>query len=380
MTRPEAAADRSLASQNACAHGGAFFDAIGDSFDDLSRRRDVINADVLDAWFPPSPRIAAAIAPHLEWLIATSPPTGCEGLVRTIADVRGVSEANVLPGAGSSELIYLALRTRLTSGARVLLLDPTYGEYAHVLGKVIGCTVERFTLSRVDGYRVDPVQFAARLRDGFDLVVIVNPNSPTGVHLDRDALESVIAGAPSTTSFWVDETYVEYAGPGASLERFAAASPSTTVCKSMSKVYALSGMRAAYLVGPEAAISRLRMLTPPWAVGLIAQVAAVEALRDPAYYEAKWRETHVLRAALERSLVSEIGADVVHGGANFVLFHLPSGAPTATQVVKSCRERGLFIRDFPEMASLGPAALRVAVKDAATNTRMIEILRGAVQL
>jgi histidinol-phosphate/aromatic aminotransferase/cobyric acid decarboxylase-like protein len=362
-----------------CAHGGAFFDAIGDAFDDLSRRKDVINADVLDAWFPPSPRIAAAIAPHLEWLIATSPPTGCEGLVRTIAEVRGVPEPNVLPGAGSSELIYLALRSRLTAAARVLLLDPCYGEYTHVLSKVIGCRVERFELRRDQGYRVDPARFAARLREDFDLVVIVNPNSPTGVHFDRAALESVIRGAPATTGFWIDETYVEYAGSGESMERFAAASSGTVVCKSMSKVYALSGMRAAYLVGPAPTIAHLRSITPPWAVGLIAQVAAVEALRDTAYYDGRWRETHVLRAALEARLASDVGADVVRGTANFVLFHLPAGAPAPAEVVRRCRERKLFVRDFPEMARLRADAIRVAVKDAATNERMLAILREAVR-
>ena len=362
-----------------CVHGGGFFEAVGEAFDDLRRHEQVINADVLDAWFPPSPRIAAAIAPHLEWLIATSPPTGCEGLVRTVADVRGVPEANVLPGAGSSDLIYLALRTRLASSSRVLLLDPTYGEYSHLLAKVVGCRVERFPLRRDEGYRIDPARFAARVAEGFDLVVVVNPNSPTGVHFDRAALESVIRGAPPATGFWIDETYVEYAGPGASLERFAAASASTLVCKSMSKVYALSGMRAAYLVGPEAVVAQLRALTPPWAVGLIAQVAAVEALRDPSYYDARWKETHALRADLERSLAADLRADVVRGGANFVLFHLPGGAPPAAEVVRRSRERGLYGRDFPEMASLGPAALRVAVKDGPTNARMLAILRDAVR-
>ena len=362
----------------ACAHGGAFFDAIGTAFDDLSRRNGVINADVLDAWFPPTPRIVARLAPHLEWLIATSPPTACEGLVRTISEVRGVPEANVLPGAGSSELIYLALRRRLGPGDRALILDPTYGEYAHVLGRVVGCRVERFGMRRDDGYRIDAARFAERLREGFDFVVVVNPNSPTGAHVDRATLESAIATAPAATRFWIDETYVDYAAQGQSLERFAAASRNVVVCKSMSKVYALSGVRAAYLTGPADLLADLRGVTPPWAVGLIAQVAAVEALRDVAYYASRWQETHVLRAALAARLASDLGAEVVPGVANFVLFHLPAGARAPSEVVQRCRERRLYVRDFPEMASLAGSALRVAVKDAETNARMLSILREAV--
>src|SRR5437870_4665230 len=92
-----------------CYHGGAFFGAIGDEFDTLSRSADVISADVLDAWFPPSLMVTAALSEHLPWLVRTSPPTGCEGLVRTIARARNIPESCVLAGGGSSDLIFLSL-------------------------------------------------------------------------------------------------------------------------------------------------------------------------------------------------------------------------------------------------------------------------------
>ena len=98
----------------ACYHGGKFFEAVGDEFQTLERLDSVINADVLDAWFPPSPKAVAAIEQHLPQILRTSPPTGCEGLIRTIARVRGVRPECILPGAGSSDLIFLALRHWLT--------------------------------------------------------------------------------------------------------------------------------------------------------------------------------------------------------------------------------------------------------------------------
>jgi len=73
----------------ACFHGGEFFTAVGEEFDALDRRERIINADVLDAWFPPSPRVTAALQAHLPWLLKTSPPTACEGLVRVIAPSAG---------------------------------------------------------------------------------------------------------------------------------------------------------------------------------------------------------------------------------------------------------------------------------------------------
>lgn len=358
-----------------CFHGGAFFDAIGPRFDALNRRREVINADVLDAWFDPSPRVLAALAEHLPWLLRTSPPTACEGLVAAIAEARGVEPAAVLPGAGSSALIFLALRHWLTPASRALILDPTYGEYAHVLARVVGCRVDRFVLSRGDGYDVDPDRLAGRLARPYDLVVLVNPNSPTGRLLSPDRVRALAAAAPPPTRFWIDETYVDFAGPGLSLERAATAGTNLVVCKSMSKAYALSGARVGYLCGPPDLIAELRGLNPPWAVGLPSQVAAVAALADPAYYQRRWQQTHALREALAGRLREECGFDVVPAAANFLLCHLPAAGPGARRLIEACRGDGLFLRDASAMGrALGDRAVRIAVKDRATNDRMVEIL------
>lgn len=360
----------------ACFHGGAFFQAIGEDFAALERRRDVINADVLDAWFAPAPEVLTTLHEHLPWLLRTSPPTACAGLIAALASARGVQPANILVGGGSSDLIFRAFRQWLTPSAHALILDPTYGEYAHVLERVIGCHVDRFALHRADGYAVDPARLATALGAGYDLVVIVNPNSPTGRHLPRAVLEPLLRSTPPSTRVWIDETYIEYAGGGAeSLETFAAGSENVVVCKSLSKVYALSGARAAYLCAGPHQLEALRAITPPWVVGLPAQVAAVRALQDPSYYAARYRETHTLRTELAAGL-HELGWEVLPGVANFLLCHLPADGPGAATVVAQCREHGLFLRDAATMSrSLGTHTVRLAVKDAATNARMLAILR-----
>jgi len=359
-----------------CFHGGAFFDAIGPEFDHLERRNRIINADVLDAWFPPSPRVTAALERHLGWLVRTSPPTGCEGMVRAIARARGVQPENILPGAGSSDLIFLALRHWLNPQSRVLILDPTYGEYAHVLEHVVRCRVDRLALTRENNHQVDLEsleRFAAR---GYDLIVLVNPNSPTGQHIPRARLEEVLQSVSASTRVWIDETYIEYAGANESLEQFAVTTPNVVVCKSMSKVYALSGARAAYLCGSESTMEELRSINPPWAVSLLAQVAAVAALQDPEYYAARYAETHSLRAELADQISETFAWEVLPGVANFLLCHLPEDGPGAAALVRQCRGRGLFLRDAGAMGrSLGKHTLRIAVKDRETNYRMMEILK-----
>lgn len=346
-------------SDDGCFHGGAFFSAIGADFTDLDRRHDVVNADVLDAWFPPAPAVTAALSAHLPWLLHTSPPTDARGLVAAIARRWSVPTAAVLPGAGSSALIYLAFGRWLTPASRVLLPDPSYGEYAHVLERVIGCRVTRYPLRRSNSYDLDVEDFVSRAA-GYDLAVLVNPNSPTGRLADTDRLRRATAALPPTARLWVDETYLPYARYGRtavdgpddtagrrSLAASAATSSSLFVVTSLSKAYALSGARAAHLIGPPAAVAQLRRWSPPWAVGLPTQVAAVRALADHDYYELRWRQTAALRERLADGLTA-LGLDVVPGGGQ-----LPARPPAPDRshrgrpgVTSRCRQRVPAGRDL----------------------------------
>ena len=209
----------------------------------------------------------------------------------------------------------------------------------------------------------------------YDLAVIVNPNNPTGRHTPRDELAATLRRAPPATRFWIDETYVEYAGAEQSLENYAANSRNVIVCKSMSKAYALSGLRVGYLCGPSAVISALRLISPPWAVSLPGQIAGVMALQDPEYYSRKYDETRILRAKLAERLRNMGVTEVIPGEANFLLFGLPKDGPDARTVIERCQRQDLFLREAAATApTLGTHAVRIAVKDAATNRRMLEIL------
>jgi hypothetical protein len=166
---------------SACGHGGAFFEAIGEDFRHLERARDIISADVLDAWFTPSPDVISALSQYLPSLLRTSPPTACTGMVRAIAQARKIPVECIVAAAGSAELIFLAFREWLDPNSRVLLLDPSYGEYAHVTEHIVRCPVDRFPLSPADNYELHLAALGSQLADvAYDLVVIVNPNSPTG--------------------------------------------------------------------------------------------------------------------------------------------------------------------------------------------------------
>jgi histidinol-phosphate/aromatic aminotransferase/cobyric acid decarboxylase-like protein len=358
-----------------CYHGGAFFDGIGTRFDKLDRIDKIISADVLDAWFPPPLSAQEKLIKHLPWAMKTSPPTGSEGLEEIIAETRGVKPANIITGGGSSALIFLAFRHWLNASSRVLILNPSYGEYAHVLEKIVGCKVERFTLLRKDGYRIDLERLKQKLSEGFDLFVWVNPNSPTGLHVAREEVEAVVQTTEACKRIWIDETYIEYVGAENSLERLASRSDNVIVCKSMSKVYALSGMRVAYLCASPHHLEGLRIITPPWSVSLPAQLAATIAMQSADYYKGRYEETHQLRNRLIEGLRALGIGEIIPGVANFILFHLPENGPSARALVNNCRNKGLYLRDVAGMGTdMGSTGVRIAVKDAVTNARMLKIL------
>ncbi|WP_330348385.1 histidinol-phosphate transaminase [Streptomyces sp. NBC_00582] len=364
-----------------CEHGGASFTAVGTDFRTLHRRHDLVMADVLDAWFPPAPGVQAVLAEDPAWVARTSPPAGAEGLLAEIAAARALPVDTLAVGSGSSDLIFRAFGRWLTPRSRVLLTDPCYGEYAHVTERVIGCRVDRLPLRREDGWRIDPARLSAAVASGrYDLVVVVNPNNPTGRHAPAAALRSVIAAAPARTRWWIDEAYLGYVGPAESLAGLAATDPRVVVCTSLSKMYALSGLRAAHLVAEPATAALLRRWTPPWPVGLPAQLAAVAALRDPSYYADRWRRTHTLRRGLAADLAAvDEESTVEESVANFLTLTLPPGGPSAARLVAECRRHDVHLRDLsPLSARYEGRTVRIAVRDTEENARIVAAVRAAL--
>jgi histidinol-phosphate/aromatic aminotransferase/cobyric acid decarboxylase-like protein len=114
-------------------------------------------------------------------------------------------------------------------------------------------------------------------------------------------------------------------------------------------------------------------------VSLTAQLAAVQALQSSAYYAEMYARTDALRQSLAGDVCAINPAITTVGTGNFLLCHLPDGAPDAVIVEARCRSRGLFIRDISRVVPrLGPRVIRLAVKDAITQRRMLDVLTAAL--
>lgn len=357
-------------------HGGASIDVLG-SRPPADKRAAIISADVLDAWFPPAPGVRDVLTTDVDYLAATSPPAEAGELREAIARTIDIDPRSVAVGAGLSDLIFRSLPRWVPAGGCALLVEPQYGEYRHVLEHIVGC--------RVEAIRFDPQGGAGTARlsgvmgsGAYDLVVLVDPNNPLGYRLDTADIRRIIAATPPGTSFWIDRTYALFDGPDRSLESLAAASPNVVVGVSMSKAYALSGLRLGYLCGPVDLMTDIRRVTPPWAVSRPATVAGLAAIADPDYYAARYRETAVLREELRDRLASIPGVCPREGAANFLLVELDDPLDAAT-VRERCAARGLYLRAYPSDVELRWHALRVAVRDRPTQVRMTEILAEVVE-
>lgn len=327
-----------------------------------------MDCDILDAWYPPAPEVCAAVAQQAKE-VHRSPEETAATLVDAIATDRGVSPDSIVVGSGSSELIYRCFSEWLTKDSSVLLMCPTYGEYLHVASTVIGCRVDSIDLTQAHSFDLDLELLVQKARNTpYDLIVVVNPNNPTGRWTD---LAQIIYDIPAA-KIWVDETYIEYVGREHSLETIAASSSNIIVCKSMSKVYALSGLRLAYLCSSPALLAGVKLKTPPWVLSRMAHAAGIAALNSYEYYAAQHDVTNRTRAHLEMGL-RQCGFEVIPGCANFVIARHPRIA--SPDYVMECRRLGLYIRTIH--TPVDGEWIRVAVKSPQTTQDMLEILRDA---
>lgn len=358
-------------------HAGTFFGAIGEDFSTLERSTQIINADVLDAWFDPSPKVLNKINEFLPFIIRTSPPNYSEGLIQTISSLRSVPEENILVGGGSSDIIFIFFQRMIGKNTKILILDPMYGEYSHVLENVINANVFRHKLKKEEEFQIDVTSLVNDIiKFAPEIVILVNPNSPTGKYLPREDIHLLLNSIPKQITVVIDETYIEYIGKENSLEKDIKEFNNLVIIKSMSKVYALSGARIGYIVADSTIIEELSTFLPPWAVSLMGQIAAVEALKDEVYYRNKYEATHILRKEIIENLKTIPLLKVYDSQTNFYLLELLDDHLNAETIYTELVKENIYIRNPDSMSTqFRGKFLRVAVKQKEANEKILRALK-----
>ena len=311
--------------------------------------------------------------------LSAYPDPECLELSEALADHCGVGIDNLLVGNGSTELIHLLARVYVpglpSSGRpRVLHFSPTYGEYAGAC-ELAGAEMLEIEAQREEGFSWDlDAAGDAILQEKPALVFLCNPNNPTGVYLDRMQVSRLCKLAGEANSLLVlDEAYVNFTDDRwDALPLLAEESGSNLVLlRSMTKDYALTGLRLGYLAAAPEVVRRLARLQPDWSVNALAQTAGVVALDDEDYLPRARQAVNASREFLTREF-NEAGFCVLPSAANFLLVEAGNGAKWRERLMS----RGVFVRDC---ASFGlPDCIRIGIRSLPDCERLIEAVRQEI--
>jgi len=336
----------------------------------LARELDCPPATILDfsaslnPLGPPPEAVTAARA-----AIADSwhyPENNAEGLAAALAVHHDLPHACVLAGAGATEFIFLV--PRVLCPRRVLLVEPAFSEYRPALLQA-GAIVDPFVLDPATGFEMEAVKLLAALRPDTDLVWLANPLNPSGTGYPREVLTALLERLPDRVHLVVDEAFVDFS-PQLSVTDLVATRHNLIVLRSLTKFYAIAGLRVGWLAAPPALTAQLAAGREPWRLSTPAIAAGLACLQANTLRLATRQAIPVLRQELAVGLVA-LGCTVYPSAANYLLCRLPATTPSAQALAAALRPLGILIRSCEDFAGLDDRHLRLAVRSAADNRRLL---------
>ncbi len=316
-----------------------------------------------------SPAVRAAVQAALDSVVHY-PDASASLLKAAIGKRYGAPSALITCGNGAAELLYVLCQVRRPR--RVLLAAPTFSEYERA-ARAAGAAIEYFPLAEENGFNLDPEAFAARLA-GIDIAFLCNPNNPTGTLLSRAAVETIAAAARRSAWVVVDESFLDFLPAAAdyTCRPLLGAYSNLIVLQSLTKFYAIPGLRLGFLLADQAVGDSLDRAKDPWNVNTLAQAAGVAALADDAYRQASIAAIDAARGELARGLAALPGVRPFPACANFILARLETA--TAPALRQAMLRDGILIRDCGNYPGLSPSYIRLAVKLPAQNAVLLAAL------
>ncbi|HSV89909.1 MAG TPA: threonine-phosphate decarboxylase CobD [Nitrospiraceae bacterium] len=306
------------------------------------------------------------------------PDPDCRQLRHELAQRCGLDPDMILVGNGSSELIHLLPRALRIRSA--LIIGPTFEEYARALLQA-GSVVQYIHAQREQRFRPPLQAVLERLsakRSKFDAVFLCNPNNPTGQVMNRRAL-GMLAEVVERQQGWliVDEAFIDYCHEQ-SVVSLLNEHPRMVVLRSLTKFYAMPGLRIGYLLGTSKVLGLVKERQPPWSVNSLAQEASCAGLQDEVYAKKSRVFMENERSCFVRGLRSLSGLQVYSSAANFILIGLPAWT-SAGEVTDRLDFERLLVRDCSTLPGLTAQMIRVAIRTAKENQRLLTALSACLK-
>ncbi|HAM41144.1 MAG TPA: threonine-phosphate decarboxylase [Candidatus Omnitrophica bacterium] len=327
--------------------------------------------------FDPPESVRATILSSLE-AIRRYPDPQAQRLRQAVADVHHLPMESILPANGSAELIPLltqALRPRTA-----LVIAPTFTEYEWALDQV-GADI-RYVVSReADGFCwPETLEGWLPPLDGIDVVWLCNPNNPTGVAVSGERLLALAARCEETrTVLVVDEAFVEWSEAPEQIS-VADAVPRFTqliVLRSLTKLFAIPGLRVGYLLASPTLVERLRAHQSAWPLNTFAIDVGAQVVTETAYVA---RCRRLIRQAVEHCAAGLRGLPGLRpfpSDANFILCKLTTSSLSSSELCARLAQQGCAVRTCDDFTGLEPGRfIRIGVRTPEDNARLIAALHN----
>jgi threonine-phosphate decarboxylase len=315
--------------------------------------------------FGPPPDVLAAYH-KASATLAFYPEPYAATLTAAIAHHLGIEPGKVLAGNGSIQLIYLI--ARVLRPTRPFVVIPTFSEIANSL-MTVGAIPAPIRLRRECGFQIDRNDIEEAIAQGADALFLGRPNSPTGSMMDLAGVAAIAERC------WcvIDEAFIEFADDPASAAALVKEYPRLIVIRSMTKLYAIPGLRLGYLVGSADVVVNLARALEPWSVSGPATAVGLACIGQSDRWRDELRSTlRAERVYLEQQLSALPNFTVFPSKANFLMFEVPR--PEAFRV--HMLQHGIMVRDLTALPGAGPGLFRIAARSRADNDRLIEAARA----
>lgn len=349
-------------------HGANIFDLsknLGFSKDTLMDFSSNINP------FGSSKKAKEAVINNID-MVSIYPDPEYKELKNSISEYCNCSSENIILGSGATELISSFIKT--ISPKKALLLSPSYSEYEKELNKN-DCITEKYFAIKENSFNVNVDDFIATINNStFDLVIICNPNNPTGFAFTTDDIEKILK---NTDSFiMVDETYIEFTN----LDIFSSTKlidryPKLFTIRGTSKFFSTPGIRLGYALSSEQTIKNsISKNIDLWNINIFATIMGEIMFKDKEFIESTAFKLKTEREFLLKNLKKIDSITVFNSYGNFILCEIKNEKLTAKDLYNSLLKKGLIIRNCSSFPSLSEYFFRVCILTHEENIILLESL------
>ena len=294
------------------------------------------------------------------------PDSEASELKQALAAKLNTAPGKLIIGSGSTELIRLIATAYFEPNDLVLIPQPTYGEY-EVACHLADTQILKQPLLKEPDFQLNADEMTSLLQQHRPKAVFLcNPNSPTGQYMSKEQVEHIMSSCQDSLII-LDEAYIAFTEHAWSSQDMVDLG-NLVILRSMTKDYALAGLRLGYAIAAEPIISVLKRVRPPWNVNTPAQKAGILALNDGSYLKECSKKIREARDFLIKEL-ERLGLPPLPSQTNFFLVKVGN----ATALRQALLNKGILVRDCTSFGL--PQYIRLAPRTMPECQKLIESIK-----